>query len=545
MLFDEDVLLRQQRGDVRVRDRLEHRGAEGQEPVALGPLLLRAGGAADLELDAGELGGAGDRLVALRRRRPPERDDPQRARPGCARRRRRRRCRCRGRSRTTLPDSSGNERRSTLRRRPTSRSASDQRAAALPVREPEQHGTRCGSSERRGEQDVARDHVRHEGDRPRVELLAERRSRNSRTRPAWRRRSEQVDAAVRRQHAVDGAHRRGRRARRPARRARSSFGTVAPSTGSAGSTTCVAKIRRPLTTGRARAGSPRTAPASTASGGSPRARPPPSRSASSRSVSTRTSASASSASVVDEQAADAVLDHVADAADAHRDRRAAAQERLDQHAAEPLGARRQHEARRLVERTRRPPAGLEPLDPRVCSGRSRTSSLDHLAPRAAADDPSRAPGTPRRRAAPRAREPVDVLVELEHADEERRRAARAAAPAGARGTRSRSMNVGNSAAGSTPSLADEARGVRRDRAHRVGPAKAAGADGVGDRREQRAAQRRAVEPRGVRQSPCTSTTSFAPLRASRASAASYGLCATITSGRCSRARRRTRSGSSA
>ena len=48
----------------------------------------------------------------------------------------------------------------------------------------------------------------------------------------------------------------------------------------------------------------------------------------------------------------------------------------------------------------------------------------------------------------------------------------------------------------------------------------------------------------MRQSPCSSTITFARVRASQTSAASYGLCATIASGRCSRARRRTRSGSS-
>ena len=66
--------------------------------------------------------------------------------------------------------------------------------------------------------------------------------------------------------------------------------------------------------------------------------------------------------VVGKQPADAVLDRVADPADVHRHGRPAAQEGLEQHATEPLRARRQHEARRGVERGR-DLRRLEALDP--------------------------------------------------------------------------------------------------------------------------------------------------------------------------------------
>ena len=56
------------------------------------------------------------------------------------------------------------------------------------------------------------------------------------------------------------------------------------------------------------------------------------------------------------------------------------------------------------------------------------------------------------------------------------------------------MNAGNSRGRLDAELADEPGRVRRERAHGVGAAEAEGADGVGERRE-RAAQRRAVEPR--------------------------------------------------
>jgi hypothetical protein len=58
--------------------------------------------------------------------------------------------------------------------------------------------------------------------------------------------------------------------------------------------------------------------------------------------------------------------------------------------------------------------------------------------------------------------------------------------------------------------------------------------------------RRVGEPysrANVRQSPCSSTITGTPVRATSAAAASYGLCATIASGRNCRTSRRKRSGS--
>ena len=120
--------------------------------------------------------------------------------------------------------------------------------------------------------------------------------------------------------------------------------------------------------------------------------------------------------------------------------------------------------------------------------------LDHGPLRAAADDAQPRVRHARRGEPPRAGEAVDVLVELEHADEQRRRllgqrlrrALEEELEVHERGELARRLDA---------ELAHEARRVGRDRAHRVGAAQAERADGVGERRE-RAPERRAVEPRG-------------------------------------------------
>ena len=106
----------------------------------------------------------------------------------------------------------------------------------------------------------------------------------------------------------------------------------------------------------------------------------------------------------------------------------------------------------------------------------------------------------------------------------------------------RSMNAGNVAAGSRPTsrarrsvYGETARTFAARCTAHVPTASAA-----------RAIARRAPEPYSrpkVRQSPCSSTITGTPVRATSAAAASKGLCATIASGRNSRASRRMRPGS--
>ena len=142
---------------------------------------------------------------------------------------------------TTFRESSGNERRSTLRTAVESRSASDERPARLPVREPEEQRDAPRPHERGGEDRVERDAVRDDRERPRRELAGEARDEAAAA-LGLRRRAEDVDAAVLGQRALDrpvgehdhlvdparrarGACRRpprepGRRDRRPAWRRR-------------------------------------------------------------------------------------------------------------------------------------------------------------------------------------------------------------------------------------------------------------------------------------------------------------------------------------
>src|SRR5581483_3939937 len=194
----------------------------------------------------------------------------------------------------------------------------------------------------------------------------------------------------------------------------------------------------------------------------------------------------------DEQAVDAVLDDVADAADVHRDRRPAAEEGLDEHTAEPFRPRRKDEARRFVERV----CDLrlrQPLRPRGLRRQLMHELLDHRPPRAAADDAQLHAAQPLRGEPPRTREAVDVLVELEHSDEQCRGLRRERHGR----TLAEELEVherGELRGGLDAELAHEPARVRRDRANGVRPAEAVRADRVGERRE-RAPERRPVEAR--------------------------------------------------
>ena len=112
-----------------------------------------------------------------------------------------------------------------------------------------------------------------------------------------------------------------------------------------------------------------------------------------------------------------MLDEIGDAADPAGDHRAGAAERLDEHAAHPLGARGQDEERRFVERMG--DLGLaEELVPARLRGHVAQQLLDGRPQRPGADEPEARTGNLRRGDAPRVRQPVDVLVALEHADEQ-------------------------------------------------------------------------------------------------------------------------------
>ena len=87
---------------------------------------------------------------------------------------------------------------------------------------------------------------------------------------------------------------------------------------------------------------------------------------------------------LDQEAVPTVLDEVRDAADAARDDGARAAEGLDDHAAHPFGAGRQHEERRLVQGTRDLLLG-EPLVPARLSGNIAEKLLDDRPQRPGAD----------------------------------------------------------------------------------------------------------------------------------------------------------------
>ena len=126
---------------------------------------------------------------------------------------------------------------------------------------------------------------------------------------------------------------------------------------------------------------------------------------------------------LDQEPVGAVLDEIRDPADPAADHGPPAAERLHHDASHPLRARGQDETRGLVERRgdlRRPESGRPRGPPREV----RDESPDKRRERTRADDPEHRVRHVRRRAAPRVREPVDVLVALEHADEERLRAIR-------------------------------------------------------------------------------------------------------------------------
>ena len=123
---------------------------------------------------------------------------------------------------------------------------------------------------------------------------------------------------------------------------------------------------------------------------------------------------------LDEIPLDVVADEVRHPAAATRDHGAAARERLDDHARRPLRARGEQQQRRLVQRVHDLGCGQRGRPARL-PGQVGDERLDERRVETAADEPKLRVRQPRRREPPGGGDPVDVLVALEHADEERRR----------------------------------------------------------------------------------------------------------------------------
>ena len=130
----------------------------------------------------------------------------------------------------------------------------------------------------------------------------------------------------------------------------------------------------------------------------------------------------------------------------------------------------------------------------TCSGSSATSSSTTSRRLPSPTITRRASGSSRTTAAPGGREPVDVLVGLEHADEERRRSLRQRDRR--RRGEGRQIHVGleGGGRGSPAHFLDQTLGVARERTHGVGAAERGAPDDVGERREE-PPRRRAVQPR--------------------------------------------------
>ena len=193
-----------------------------------------------------------------------------------------------------------------------------------------------------------------------------------------------------------------------------------------------------------------------------------------------------------ENAGDAVLDDVGDAADTAADDSAAAAERLDDDAAQALGARRKHEDGRLVECPRNL-GRRERLRPASLCGQIAHERRGRLVQGSAPDQVQRRVGHTRRSEPPRLREHVHGLVALEHADEEHDR------PLGQRNGRRLDerleIHERRELGGRLDAcLADETRRIRRDRANAVAVPQPVAREGVRERREQ-LPPRRSVEPR--------------------------------------------------
>ena len=105
---------------------------------------------------------------------------------------------------TTLFESSGKERLSTLSTGGREPVREDERPAAVPVREPEQQRDSARQRERCGEDGVARDDVCDDGDRLRAQLLPQGRGEEAAALER-RRGAEHVHAAVLRERPLDGA----------------------------------------------------------------------------------------------------------------------------------------------------------------------------------------------------------------------------------------------------------------------------------------------------------------------------------------------------
>src|SRR5205085_11704919 len=123
---------------------------------------------------------------------------------------------------------------------------------------------------------------------------------------------------------------------------------------------------------------------------------------------------------VDEEAVRIVLHEVGDSTDAGSDHTAAATEGLDDDAAHALRSRWKDETGRLVERGRDFRLGQARRPPRLL-GHVPHEGLDDARQSAPADDVKPSGADPRGRTAPGSREAIDVLVALEHPDEERLR----------------------------------------------------------------------------------------------------------------------------
>ena len=301
-----------------------------------------------------------------------------------------------------------------------------------------------------------------------------------------RRRREAVRDAVRPAALRRRPSRRARRPRRRARRARGSSASVAPSTGCSGSAACVDEDDPHATSSRMRCA---YSSGVCSHGPRPLARPRASRSASARSESTRTSASASAAGSPGSTSTPETpsVDEVRNRAGARADRRRARGRtpRRARGPCPPSATAARAPTRRRARRATS--AGVELLVP--ADAVLAHERLGDVGARSLADDAQRRRRDARRGEPPGRGEAVDVLVRLEHADEERDRLARAAARGGA--DERLEIHVRGKVGGRLDAeLAHELRRERRDRAHRVGAAQRARRDAS----PSPASSRRAGEP---------------------------------------------------
>ena len=408
---------------------------------------------------------------------------------------------------------------------------------------------RSGRDERRGEHRVDRRHVREHRHGPRGAARAARARTNRAPRTPASNRAERLDAHVRGQDPASRARARARRARRRARRARAASdggaerGVVGIDLlGDDDEPAHRARPRRRAHVRRTRAA--KIEPSARTDGTRGRGEPLRER----RSASTRTSASASACGSPGSTSRPLTPSSTRSgmpptpAPTTGRPRRSASittrpsPSERDGRTSSVARVERGRDScgRQLAASTRSArQVGDEPLDDVRSACPCRRSA-------------ARA-GQPRRREPPGRGEPVDVLVALEHADEERARLARAAAAAAAReGTEVRERREDRRRLDARPRA--RARACTPRRPHGVGARRtAARPTRVGDAAPSTRARARAVEPR--RRPPVAvhlDDHRHAACRSERARpAASYGLWATIASGRNAARLARDRAGSAA